>query len=62
MYYQFWVLSTFWKSENLITSKKNQSVLIKKKLFPQNATNSQSAEAYLDSWLDWLAVFQTFDS
>ena len=28
----------------------------------QNTTNSQSAEAYLDSWLDWLAVFQTFDS
>ena len=34
MYYQFWVLSTFWKSENLITSKKNQSVLIKKKIVP----------------------------
>ena len=32
------------------------------KLFPQNTTNSQSVEAYLDSWLDWLAVFQTFDS
>ena len=29
---------------------------------PQNTTNSQSAETYLDSWLDWLAVFQPFDS
>ena len=50
IYYQFWVLSTFWKSEKLITSKKNQSVLIGKKLFPQNTTNNQSPEAYLDSW------------
>ena len=32
------------------------------KLFPQNTTNSQSVEAYLDPWIDWLAVFQTFDS
>ena len=29
-YYQFWVLDTFWKSQKLIPSKKNQSVLFAK--------------------------------
>ena len=30
IYYQCWVLGTFWKSQKLIPSKKNQSVLIAK--------------------------------
>ena len=56
------LIATVWQeilagsnSEKLITSKKNQSVLIEKKLFPQNTTNSQSAELVLISQVEcWL--------
>ena len=61
IYYQSWTLGTFWKSQKLIPSKKNQSVLIAKissRRTPKNcqSTKINSRKNFVPHDISWLKL------